>query len=64
MCNYSIKQRPYLTGFGHLGVFQIFGWPILHAEEDALEKIEAEDGEALEEKPLPLLRETQRADEP
>ena len=31
-----------------LCILQILGWPILHAEQDALQEVEAKNGETLE----------------
>ncbi len=46
-----------------LGILQILGWPVFHAEQDGLQEIEAENSEPLEEQSFPLLGEAEGTDE-
>ena len=50
-------------GSADLGVLQVLGRPVLHAEQNALQKVETENSEPLEEQPFPLLSETEGTDE-
>jgi hypothetical protein len=46
-----------------LGILQVLGWPVFHAEQDGLQEVEAENGEPLEEQSFPLLGEAEGTDE-
>jgi hypothetical protein len=46
-----------------LGVLQVLGWPVFHAEQDGLQEVEAENSEPLEEQSFPLLCEAEGTDE-
>ena len=63
VCLKSAKKLVLFKTYADLGVFQVLGGPVLHTEEDAFKKVEAEDGEPLEQAALPLLCEAERTNE-